>query len=124
DSIVAWDWTITWTTANGSFTKKYSDQFPRFILSDAPATGRILQVALKVTDTYQESTTVSSGGLARDGTTVPQVLVGNAPPMARAVSPEVLPSAVLPGSTAQLFGRFIDPGWKDTHTASFTFSPP
>src|SRR5439155_12320585 len=119
DSVVAWDWTIKCTTANGTFPKKYSDQFPRFILSDAPAGGRILLVSLKVTDTYEESSTVSSGGLARDGTLVPQVLVGNAPPMARAVSPEVLP-----GGTAQLFGRFIDPGWKDTHTATFTISPP
>jgi len=73
------------------------------------------KVSLTVTDTHGATDTVLSGTVARDGTIVSPVVYKNGPPLAKTLNVEVLP-----GGQVQLLSRFVDPGFEDTHTATWT----
>jgi len=73
------------------------------------------KVRLTVTDSYGASDTVSSGTLARDNTFVPTLAYINGAPLSKALNQEVIA-----GEQTQLLARFVDPGFEDTHNASWS----
>ena len=108
DSIVSWSWTFS----GAGFATQTSDmQHPIFSFPDDGT----FDVSLTVTDTHGASNTVSSGDTASDGTLVPAASIGNAGMLV-----SVLNIEVKAGEPAHLVGRFLDPGWKDTHSATWT----
>ncbi len=94
DAIVSWEWNILWNeqdAASGSDLRN-----PFFI----PVDEGTYDVKLTVTD--------SNGAT---GEITKTITVANAPPAVNALDVEVLA-----GENANLFGRFIDPGWGDSHS--------
>jgi hypothetical protein len=109
-SVVAWEWNIT-GPAMPATGVTLTSRNPVFV----PSHFGTFNVRLKVTDNDGDSTTVFSGNIAIDGTSVPPVVVNNAPPLVRALNTDALANAPL-----QIVGRFADAGWADTHTATWT----
>jgi len=103
DHIVSWEWTIDGEVFNA--------QNPLFIFPDEG----VYAASLKVTDTFGDSRTVLAGGIAVDGDLVPATDPENAAPPINALNVEAIP-----GLQAPLFASFLDPGWTDTHTASWS----
>lgn len=101
--IVSWEWVI-----NG---EPISGRAPIYLFADEGA----YDATLTVTNADGETTTVSDGETALDGTEIPPLVIGNADPLVNALNVEVLA-----GAEAPLLGRFADPGASDTHTASWT----
>ena len=107
DDIVSWDWRVTF---NGiDINKDGEDDFvqsdlknPVLILSNESD----LDISLTVRD--------SNG--AYDIEVKENVYVSNAPPSVNALNVQYLPGS----ETIDLFGRFIDPGWTDTHYAQWS----
>ncbi|MDP2729534.1 MAG: PKD domain-containing protein, partial [Dehalococcoidales bacterium] len=124
DTIVSWQWIMygplergTYLTADNSTRylhdnrdNPWNAQNPVYIPSDQGT----YVVQLTVTDTRGESTTVTGGDVAIDGTPVPELVVLSTPPKVNALSVEVHE-----GDKAVLFGRFLDHGWLDTHKAAW-----
>ncbi len=110
DRIVSWEWSITGSPIHDP-SKIIYDQDPTFVF---PNNGNFV-VNLTVTDSFGASTTVSSGGLPIDGSpAIASLSVEDYPSLVSALNQEVLTEA-----TVALFGRFIDPGYVDQHTASW-----
>jgi len=108
DSIVSWAWTFE----GAGVAAKTSDlQNPIFSFPDDGT----FNVSLTVTDSFGGTSTVSSGSEAGDGTLIPAAAIGNAGMLVSALNLEVKA-----GEPAHLTARFLDPGWLDTHTASWT----
>ncbi len=100
--IVKWEWHLS----NGSQSKDYNPitgyKSPvGFVVPDKEGT---YTVKLKVTDKAGDTSEITK-----------TIEIQNAKPRVNALNIEVLP-----GDTARLFGRFIDPGWSDGHTALWT----
>ncbi|WP_455220484.1 C25 family cysteine peptidase [Kaarinaea lacus] len=74
-------------------------------------------VSLTVTDSFGASDTVFSGTLARDNTPISPLTYSNGAPLAKALNQEVIA-----GEQTELLSRFVDPGFEDTHTASWSVS--
>jgi hypothetical protein len=74
-------------------------------------------VSLTVTDSFGASDTVFSGTLARDDTPIAALTYANGAPLAKALNQEVIT-----GEQTELLSRFVDPGFEDTHTASWIVS--
>ncbi|MCI0505942.1 MAG: PKD domain-containing protein [Gammaproteobacteria bacterium] len=111
DSIVANNWSVIDPSCNcerGFDTKNIS-----LLFSD----NGTYTVKLTVTDSFGASDTAFSGAVARDGTYVPALTYTNGAPLAKALSQEVLV-----GEQTELLARFVDPGFEDTHTASWYVS--
>jgi len=108
DGIVAWRWTFGGPNVN-QFTSDL--QNPIFSFPDDGT----FTVSLTVTDSFGESTTVTAGDEASDGTLVPAASIGNAGMLL-----SVLDLEVQAGQSANLIARFLDPGWLDTHQAQWT----
>lgn len=137
DRIVSWEWDVTWSISEEDVWHCYSNvRNPFFVPPDDDGS---YSVSLTVTDTWGASTTITNGEVPIDGYlyypddwvlpegvppfeplghAVPDLYVENAPPKVNALNIEVLP-----GQTVSLFGRFLDPGWTDNHTAEWSISP-
>ncbi len=115
DAIASWLWDVQWSDGNETWEVSSTSQSPFFIPHDESGEGEYYNVSLTVTDLNGTSTTVSSGGIATDGTAVLPVIVENAAPKVNALNIEVLAS-----ETGTLIGRFLDTGWLDTHTATWS----
>jgi hypothetical protein len=100
DEIVQWDWTITGLGETETFSGKEGV----LILPD----NGVYNVTLTVTDSFGASNTVSTGGIATDGTEIPILRVQEGAPLVKALNQEALA-----GSDIELIGRFIDPGVLD-----------
>jgi hypothetical protein len=74
-------------------------------------------VSLMVTDSFGASDTVLSGAIARDNTLIPTLTYTNGAPLVNALNQEVIA-----GEQTELLSRFVDPGFEDTHSASWTVS--
>ncbi|MFC1897248.1 PKD domain-containing protein [Chloroflexota bacterium] len=96
DTIVSWEWNILWTEQDATSGSDLRNPF--FI----PVDEGTYDVKLTVTD--------SNGAT---GELTKTITVDNAPPAVNALDVEVLA-----GGNADLFGRFIDPGWGDNHTTA------
>ena len=107
DSVVSWLWQIQ---GPGMDPVSSTAQTPNFI----PADDGTYSVSLTVADTDGLSTTVAAGEVAADAEMVPPLVVNNASPLPNALNVEVLE-----GDDLALTGRFLDPGWLDTHTAQW-----
>ena len=75
----------------------------------------VLGVTLTVEDSFGATDTVVSNSTARDNTFVPEVAYVNGD-----VLMNVLNQEVLVGGTTELVGRFVDPGYEDSHTATWS----
>jgi hypothetical protein len=113
DAIVSWNWDIHWFEGTEGNDHGYSDlKNPLFI----PANQGTYQVTLTVTDSFGATGTTSMPmNVGSDSPETGTINIGNAPPAVNALNIEVLA-----GQDADLFGRFIDPGWKDSHSASWS----
>jgi PKD repeat protein len=109
DEIVAWSWLINGET--------FTSQNPFYVFGDEG----VYSASLTVTDAAGDSMTVSAGETAGDGDLVPALNVTNADPLVNALNVEALA-----GQPAELVGRFLDPGFTDSHSAnwSITGNPP
>jgi len=113
DSIVSWHWTITWQDPHHPEVQppivfESTSQHPYFIPPDEGT----YTVSLTVTDTFNASGTVDYATFT--DITKDEILVLNTIPKVNALNIEVLP-----GEEATLIGRFLDPGWLDTHTVTW-----
>src|SRR6185295_14065708 len=70
---------------------------------------------LTVTSSDGSTKTISAGQTASDGTVIPPVAVINAAPLINPLNVEALA-----GQDTPLTGRFLDQGWLDTHTATWS----
>ena len=111
DKIVSNTWNITDPSCNCERT--FDTENISLLFSD----NGTYTVSLTVTDSYGASDTVFSGTIARDNTSVPALTYNNGAPLAKALNQEVLA-----GEQTQLFSRFVDPGFEDTHTATWSVS--
>ncbi|MBI4333784.1 MAG: PKD domain-containing protein, partial [Chloroflexi bacterium] len=120
DSIASWQWGINGPTSGphaNAINQTSQGQNPYFY----PPDNGVYTASLTITGSDGTSTTVTSptqtptvtgpGGmiLAR------RLLVGNTPPKVNALNIEVRA-----GDDVTLLGRFLDHGWLDTHTATWT----
>ena len=105
EEIVAWSWVINGET--------FTSQNPFYVFGDEG----VYSATLTVTDASGDSATVSAGGTAADGDPLPPLNVTNADPLVNALNVEALA-----GQPAELAGRFLDPGFTDTHTANWSIT--
>ncbi len=98
DHIAAWLWKLYSPATDET---AFSDLRNPFLI---PSNQGLYEITLTVTDSFGAT-----------GNQTVTVEVGNAPPAVNALNIEVLS-----GQAAGLYGRFIDPGWKDTHSATWS----
>jgi PKD repeat protein len=99
DNIVAWEWTVT-DVNDDVVGQPSAGQNPRFI----PPDDGDYTVTLKVTDAFGESSSTGPRSIS----------VENSPPWVKALDVEARP-----GQDINLFGRFVDQGWNDTHNVEW-----
>ena len=110
EDIVKWEWSITKDGETEIYNQDNGFQSPfGFIVPyDEGHDAAAYEVTLTVFD---------KDGMS--GKVTKPIDVQNYVPRVNALNIEVLS-----GGSAQLVGRFLDPGWTDNHTASWTPSPP
>ena len=112
DKIVSWVWNVDGPGFDN--TVNIESKNSSFLFANDDNAGAYA-VSLTVTDTYGAFTTVSTGGLTLDQVLISTISVQNWAPVV-----SVLNQEVLAGSEINLIGRFIDPGFLDTHSALWT----
>jgi PKD repeat protein len=105
DTIVSRTWVINGQT--------FTSQNPFFVFPDEG----IYSASLTVVDSFGASTTIRDGETATDGDLVPDLSVANARPLVNALNIEALA-----GRETALTGRFLDAGYDDTHTATWSIN--
>jgi len=111
DSIVFNEWNVVDPSCNCNRTFTTKD------ISLSFSDNGTYSVSLTVTDSHGATDTVFSGSIARDGTAVSAIDYQNGAPLAKTLNQEVLP-----GEQVQLLSRFVDPGFEDTHIATWSVS--